>query len=585
MSIINRFCQYFWVSESRWETCKDLHHNFQKYRQKHTDFAALCDREQPDDRAIVQFWLDVALKDLPTPQPWEPQNRQQLALRHLSAFLQETCRQVAKKFASQYRNFLSINCDLEVEAFDITIDFTSFSNPKFRHALTNYDPDRSRLETYFVGTLKNILRDRLKMGKNSNEKLLYKASEKKLRNALQGLGEQEPRISWIVFAHSFFKKVYGYKGWDPSRKNKKYPKIELEDYLEVSQYYNAYRKLEMAPRLVFNSNESITENTIQEWFQLAIEALRMSENKFQIQALEYRDPITGGEEEVFELEEEEQCLFLPQVEQCHAEVLQAIQSNRIPKSHLAIPFLSYGLRLPQEKVAQRCSIDQGTVSRHLSNYYEKSLQEKLERDYKTLNRPQYLSSWLFKSSIPKIWTPKVVRALDNAYKQLSLKDRTVLTVCDGSLSFVRQVALELSWTESEVKQRLEQLNATLEDVLHKAIQKNSKGEFKKTLRKAYQSQIAQILMDALHRLDVPYRDCTIARYVSCMEIRRIAEFQNLSFDRVEEVLWEAQLKLRHEMVGWMQEHLGVALDAEEEFLELEQAIQSWLDRLYEQQLR
>jgi DNA-directed RNA polymerase specialized sigma24 family protein len=284
---------------------------------------------------------------------------------------------------------------------------------------------------------------------------------------------------------------------------------------------------------------------------------------------------------VFELEEEEQCLFLRQIEQCQAEVIQAIKSNRIPKSHLAIPFLYYGLQISQTKVAKRCSIDQGNVSRHLLNYYEKPLQEQLE----TLDYPQYLSSWLFKGSTPKVLTPKVVRALDNAYKQLSLKDRTVLTVCDGSLSSVRQVALELSWTESEVKQRLEQLNATLEDVLHKAIQKDLKGGFKKILRKAYQSQIARILTDALNCLDVLCRDYTIARYVSGMEIQRIAEFQNLSLDRVEEVLWEAKLRLRREMVGWMQEHLGVALDAEEEFIELEQAVQNWLDRLYEQQLR
>ncbi len=507
---LDRFCQYLSVADSKqkWLTDTNLKRNFEKYQQNHSEFAVWC--QQQDDNAIALFWREMALNDSPSRQAGEPVDRQRLALQHLSAFLQKACYGAAINIYSHYKNCLSLDNTLS-SCFQISVELTCHNNPKFRQFLTNYNPVKARLETYCRGFLRNSLREKLNIGRISDERLLEKAREKKLRKALQDFGEQEPLISRIVFAHQFFQEIYRYKLRDPDRsQNQRYPKIDPEDYIETANYYNANLKLEMAPRLVFYSQEEITNKNVKTWLKLAIEALRKMEEKMDANTLEYDLNTLEHQEinsETKEMEkdspEDHQCMYRQQIDRAQTEVLRLIESKKIPKSHLAIPFLHYGFKFSQEQVAERCAIVQENVSRHLSSYYKDPLHKKLKQDAQAHDVSQYISNWLFKGLTLKELTKTIDKSLDLYYKKMSLQEKIILKLYDRSLSSLQQVALEISCTEAEILEKLEKLKDDLETIFREALQRIVKSEIKREFRQIYQKKISQILIDIFACLEQP----------------------------------------------------------------------------------
>lgn len=188
----------------QWQTQANLRRNLALYQKYNPQFAALF-IDQAQDSEVAQFWLNLALNDAPPAQDWEPANRKLLALEHLAAYLDKICYWAAKNVCGNYS-------DRPWEKWEdyFAIARNSFYNPdKFINFLQKYNPDRgANLETYMKGVLTNTIKDKAQVDKFSIWRSLYKKTDEKLRAALKANGNIEPHISLVIFAHTYFKKVY-----------------------------------------------------------------------------------------------------------------------------------------------------------------------------------------------------------------------------------------------------------------------------------------------------------------------------------------------------------------------------------------
>jgi RNA polymerase sigma factor (sigma-70 family) len=596
----DRFCQCLWLEpddrgnlqlRSFSNPDSTIKRYWLWYKKNHPEFAELCQQHEAED-AIVKFWLNIALHNSPSPLPGEPVDRQQLALKYLSAFLQKACYWAAKIVYDKFGNYLSEDLSY---CFTIAFEFTQYNCKKFIEKLTRYDSKRGSLETYFKGVLYNLLRAKLNVGRMSDERLLFKASSKKIREALQDAGEQEPKISCILFTHQFFHKIYCREIQSPIRiKGKQYPKLNLQHFIEIAQYYHDNRKLEAAPPLVFNNADIVTEETIEKWLKLAIEALRRTQSFLNVREIEEEDFNSEACKQWSQSQQDEDesssdnldTLVQEQIEESQAAVAQLISSNRkIKNSYKSIPFLYYGLDLSQIQIAQCFGVNQTTIGRHIKKYYIDPLNQKLKPQKQSFDIPHYVCDWLFKGATIGSVGSIAHKTLEKAYQSLTINDREVLKLYDLSSFSIDQVAIKLSLTEAAVIQKFEKIKADIEYKTLHILETTFNKSIENKLVKAYQSKFHEILVEVFKNLSLPYQEYLISRYLKRMDERRIAESKKLSVERVEEIIFEAKLRLRREMVGWMQEHLSVALDTEIEISKLDRVIQNWLERLYQQQSR
>jgi len=271
---IEKFSTYIMLSPQnkrlviQWEYQLYLKRNIELYEKMNKRFASLC-RRQDQGLGLAQFWQHIALNELQQPEDWEPANRRQLALEHLATYFEEKCYFAAKKVWKESR-------EPSWEEYLCIARLIIYDNLKLKEILKKYDSRAAKLDTYITKVLIKTIKHETDVGKFSCWRLLYKKSDKELKEALQRSGRNEPDISKLIFARKYFKQVYLVnKVKNPIRQaGKKWPEPDQEDFEQSAQCYNAEKLLPSAPHEVSASSSFVTGKQIQTWMEICITALK-----------------------------------------------------------------------------------------------------------------------------------------------------------------------------------------------------------------------------------------------------------------------------------------------------------------------
>ncbi len=345
------------------------------------------------------------------------------------------------------------------------------------------------------------------VGKFSCWRLLYKKSDKELKEALQTAGCNEPDISRFIFARKYFKQVYRVnKVKNPTRQiGKKWPEPEQEDFEKSAQCYNTEKLLPSAPHEVSASLSVVTGKQIQSWMEICITALQNYPKSitpcFSLEALQ----ATGRE---LEFEEQQKALVLEWQEPVETEELRQEQQHlanqtdftlrqqmkTLKPEYQKILLLYYGVGLSQKQLAARLGINQGTISRHLSKSTVKLLDALVGLSQPHQWVKEYLAQWLEQDYPAPLHSDLIQAALVSAIKKLERGEREILQLRYGQQMDEQKVANQLGINQTEVTQRLQRVKHQLQKSLLSVINIWIKMYIEKWLSSYYKSQIKSVLL-------------------------------------------------------------------------------------------
>lgn len=184
-----------------------------------------------------------------------------LALDHLSAYLQETCYWVARKITVQ----ISSSQHRLSDCFQIAIA----SLPK---VLGRYNPDQgSSLKAYagtsFGNTIRDTLRQQGEADRRTDWGLLRKVSQKRLQEALESVGLSAETRAVYVLAWQCFKTFCG-----PvvSPMTRQLPCPDSNGWQAIANFYNIQR----VKQLPFHTVEA-TPDTLETWLKACAQHIRI----------------------------------------------------------------------------------------------------------------------------------------------------------------------------------------------------------------------------------------------------------------------------------------------------------------------
>ena len=241
-SILSEFLD-FGGNENRinptWITEKKLRKNIDRYCDRDPNFSELCQEE--DVLAIVWYFLNLALQDMPL-QPWERgTDTITLARKHILSNFEEACYHASRSRYMSWHDF-----DSPRETFDAywEIGRSILINLNVvKQILSSYDPSKSDLGHYACGVLSLKIREeyyrRTGQGKRTIWGALKAENKKNLRLALQHFGLREAEIERHIFARYCFFEVY-----QPVGKGNRLKFVEPidKDYQAAADLYNKKRK-------------------------------------------------------------------------------------------------------------------------------------------------------------------------------------------------------------------------------------------------------------------------------------------------------------------------------------------------------
>lgn len=503
---------------AEWKDDLRLKSNIELYKSRNPVFAFLCSQADAKEK-LVGFLLGIVLKNEPVKEEWEPQNRQEKALQHLTSWCEASCYTAAKK-VWQRNQYLAWEDYLYVaKAF-------TYNRQKFRDILAKFDAAKASFNTYITEILIRAIQDEVAgEAKFSRWRLLDHESDKVLIVVLEREGKQEFEISRLLLARKHFKKVYQMNNiQNPMRKSgEKWPAPAVSDFQEAAMFYNAEKRLPAALHEIAIGPE-ITAEVLQEWMEVCIRALQNypsqsisprfcisidfeGENKGKI---ELEDPQSTLE--VFEMGEEDGSLS----EQ--TELVLKQQLFLLKDEQIELLFLYYGMGWVQEKIGEWIGIHQTAVLNRL-----KTINKKLLKTLASLSKPEWVTSyvggWLEKDYNKPVNSDIIHAALVKAIAKINLEDREVLRLRFAEKLEVSKVAFQLGISEDDVLKKIRESQVHLEKMLFKEIEKVSKDYLKLWLQKL----LKLIVEEAYAKLEIVDVDKTDAEIVNlvlkeCLEI-------------------------------------------------------------------
>lgn len=510
---IDKFTTYLMLNNQngrltlQWKYQPYLQRNMKLYEQMNQVFHNTC-IQKDNGIGLSLFWLDVVLNDAQDTRLWEPVNKKQLGLEHLAAFLEERCYWAAKTLSTDY--------NLESWEKCLYTARTLIFNPlKFQDILTRYNPGQTNLNTYVQEALVKHIKCETAQNRFSQWRLLYKKSDKELREALQTIGRMEPNISQFVFARKYFKQIYLMDKIQISGRKlgEKWPAPDEDNFQKAAQCYNAEKLMSSAPHEVAISID-VTASQIKEWMQICIAALNNYPQsilpKFSLEALQNCGREVASDDDSDALEIEGHSLWTTAETGKELHFLQNKTSSILAKEITALKleyqkilFLYYGFGINQKQLADTLGINQSTISRYLTKSTVNLLDSLAE-----ISQPQgwvkhYISQWLKQNYQTPQHTDLIQAVLVTAIKKLTFEQKEILQLCYGQkmneiditqklgISFIEKKAI-LAMIQSELKDKLiHEINIWIKDYVDKWLSKYYKSLKKSVYPSGQQLTIAE----------------------------------------------------------------------------------------------
>lgn len=600
---VDRFCQYLDLADSGlcWRTDSSLKRNFILYQLHHAEFADLC--QKADDNAIAIFWREIALADLSPCQPWEPPKRSELALRHLSAFLEKDCYQTAKNFFHEYKSRYSQRA-FQVGAIE---DYWQNSRAEIHNPerlikyLKRYELERGSVKTYFKAyAFRNILQDFAngrEAGFSKWRLLCKKTSKCQLKAALGKRETQKSRIDCFLFAWENFKKIYNQKQLSIKEKRAKYPDPTSETHEETVEVYN-YKKLYNNPQSAVANSPDITVEELREWLELCIEALIIDGNRNTLNSSYSLDKLfststdecsssaagidnlASEEPTLTTEEEEEEQEYQAKIEKIlnntfpsvEAEVDRRISSGRVKRAYKSLPLMYYGFEIKQIPLERYYGVTQPSLGRELKNYYERPLTKAI--DAQATAKKQYVEDWIAQwfgkysstSNIPE----SLEKTLKKATKSLTKEEYQLWELQSRKKDSLQCIARQLSTSVDDIRDRLLKIESKLEKTVTKEIQKTYNKYIEPYLKTIYRCRIETFLREAFQR----QQDLNASTSIRQREPQvAVCSFSDLQMSIAE---FMAMMEVRDALLNWIEETVYLPLDRSSEHPEIERLIQKWL---------
>lgn len=451
-------------SAIRWKPEAYLQRNIELYKSRHEKFVSLSNQED-NTRELVQFWIDMALYDLPLSENWESNNRVQKAWEHLTVYFEESCYYAAF-------DVWKVDRSQSWEEFIFLARCLIYDRDKFKNILVQYNKVNSSLDNYVTKIIINSIKDKTSIGKFSTWRLFVHKSDKELKEALNRDGRCEPEISRFLFARKYFKQVYQMnKLQNPAvTKGKKYPEPSETDFMEVVNYYNTQKLLLSAPHEVA-AGANITVEELKLWIEVCIAALynypKSIASNFSLEALQDAGrEFEAPSEDFFELGLADSTKETSLVNKVSA-LKQQLYSLKPDQQKILL--LYYGLEFNQTQVADTFKVTQGTIASRL-----KTIELKLVKTLSQLSQPtewvsQYVAVWLVRSYQSPVYSDLINVALVESVKKLEQIEKEVLRLSYGQKMHHKDVANQLKITELKLALITDNAKAKLEDYLIKEI--------------------------------------------------------------------------------------------------------------------
>lgn len=448
-------------SNIRWKSEAHLQRNIELYKSRHEKFVSLSKGED-NIRELVQFWIDVALYDLPPQENWESNNRVQKAWEHLAVYCEESC------YHATFEVW-KIDKSQSWEELIFLARSLIYERDRFKNILVQYNNVHSSLDTYITKIIINSVKDKTSIGKFSKWRLFIHKSDKELKEALYRDGRCEPEISQFLFARKYFKQVYQMnKLQNPAvTKSKKYPEPSETDLIEVVNYYNTEKLLSGAPHEVAASG-NITVEQLKTWIEVSIAALynypksitsSYSLETLQDSGFEFESPF----QEVFEVGLPGYTKDISLVNKAEAALKEQLSS--LKGNYQKTLLLYYGFKLNQSQVADVLKLTQTAIAARL-----KAIKLKLINTLSQLSQPsewvyQYVTGWLVSNYHSPVYSDLINVALVEAVKKLEPLEKEALRLCYGQKMHSKNIAYQLQITESNLALIIDNAKANLEDYL------------------------------------------------------------------------------------------------------------------------
>lgn len=469
-NLVDKFSMYIKLESNnghlnlQWQSQPYLKRNMELYQSRHEQFANLFNQKD-STREIVQFWIDMAFNDLPQQQDWEPINRVAKAWEHLKIYCEKSCYEATKQVL---KDTWQAHINESWEEYLFICRCLIYSDNKFRHILEKYNSRTSLLDTYITGVLIKTIKDEAGVAKFSKWRLLYKKSDKELKEALLRDGRYEPEISQMLFARKYFKLVYQMnKVQNPAtRVSKKWPEPDSSDFAEAAQYYNAEKLLVCAPHEVAISANTTGEQ-LKAGMEICITALqnypksitpRCSLEALKDAGCEF-DALELGLISVDKLEDctHQQSSLINQAEAILQQQLQALKPDQ-----QEILLLYYGLRINQQEIAEKFHVTQGAIAHRLQTIERKFIKSLYSLKSPPIWVSKYVERWLANNYKAPIYADLIQATLVVAEKKLAPPEREILQLCYAHNLEPQVIANQLGINQSLVQEILQKTQAKLE---------------------------------------------------------------------------------------------------------------------------
>lgn len=599
---VERFSTYLMVDTQQgrvvlqWITQPRLRRNFQLYAARDPNFARLGDRRES---ALEAFWIDLALNP-PPPQPWEPTNREQLALQHLASYYELICDKAAKWIVNKHGQLLW------QDAFDIARTLVH-DQEKLASILSQYQAKGdAKLSTYLQEVLIRTIKSEASVGRYSYWRLVCQTPQYKLIDALGRFGCQEPEISQIIFARKYFHQVYLFnRVKSPHRKpGEIWPVPQPEDFGETANCYNAERLLPCAPPEVAANPNPVTGEQMKAWMETCFEALKttkkLTKECWSLDVLrekgrEFAAPETESEDYFINIVGEGKFKggylneakgiserLETELRNCKNVIELQLENGRwfIDETNL-LP-LTYGFGLTQTQIAALCNLKQYQVSRKLS-YYKTQLLNALTE----ISQPEewvlpYVREWLQKYFPAPNRADIIQAALVEALKEITASERELLSLCYGEQLDVRAVGDRLGISPEEVEAKLNPIETQLHNGLLKHLDKWMKEYIKQWLYEVYQLSIQQVLIHHVQELPLPIQNSLQMHYQNYANPEQLAREVRLSESEDSQLFWKGRCQVEEDLVRWILEELNINLTGNKERERINKIVERNLIAIYKQ---
>ncbi|MEA5624394.1 sigma-70 family RNA polymerase sigma factor [Nostoc sp. UHCC 0251] len=302
-----------------------------------------------------------------------------VALAHISAYLQEVCYWVARKFSLKFPTQLSLADYFQIAIANISKIPKTF-NPQYSSHLKGY------AELAFESMIKDVLRSRREADICSDWALLHKLSRKRLVQSLQNAGFNAQTIESYVLAWECFKELY-------TGDNTKIRQLTKPDALvweAITNLYNAERFSRLS-----SPTPVVNQQTIETWLLSSAKAARtFLYPKFVSADAPFKEEDDGNLLDILPANLQTSLLteIIEQEEAANTKNQQA-QLNQV--LHQAIAALDtesqkvlqayYVQQLTQTEIAAQLEIKQYTVSRRLSSIKKSLLLTLMQWSQNTLH--------------------------------------------------------------------------------------------------------------------------------------------------------------------------------------------------------